>query len=401
MRLAPVVRMLTALKNLHLWRSLRFPDAIEQRFQRFYAARYRRQMRVSLAICVAGLYTVLIFHALASPTFLLQHPLSRFGSLIALTVLTLMAQGKWMRRWHQPILLLATLIAVMHVLVIATVAPAALRYTAFSGVFVVALAAAAMLRLQFRYAVAFCVLYPLMCLTWSAYMDEAPRVMLSQAMLLFIGNVMALTNNWLMEFGARRSYVQLRLLTLEKAETKSANLRLRQLLDRDALTGIANRRHFDETLIHEWRRARRAQTALSVLMIDVDHFKNYNDHYGHQAGDQCLRDLAQELARCFQRSGEVLARYGGEEFVVIQAGNNAADATHSAEVARQAIERRVLPHAASPVAPVVTISIGVATMNPNSAIEPAAIVAAADRALYAAKHAGRNRVLHIQQMETA
>lgn len=391
--------MLSTLRHWPLWRSLRFPQAIEQRFQRFYAARYRRQMRVSLAICVLGLYAVMIFHAVLSPEFLLQHPFSRFGSLFALTVLALLAQGRFMRRWHQLILLLATLIAVVHVLVIASVAPLPLRYTAFSGVFVVALAAAAMLRMQFRYAIVFCVVYPLICLSWSTMIGESTRVIMSQAMLLLVGNVMALSNNWLMEFGARRAYVQLRLLTLEKAETKTANLRLRQLLDRDALTGIANRRRFDETLLHEWRRARRTQTPLSLLMIDVDHFKNYNDRYGHQAGDQCLRDLAQELAQCFQRSGEVLARYGGEEFVVIQAGSNLDDAMNSAEVARQAIEKKVIPHAASPIAPVVTISIGVATMSPSSDSAPEQLLAAADKALYAAKHAGRNRVAHASQIE--
>jgi diguanylate cyclase (GGDEF)-like protein len=169
-------------------------------------------------------------------------------------------------------------------------------------------------------------------------------------------------------------------------------LRLRQLLERDALTGIANRRHFDQTLVHEWRRARRSQTALSLLMIDVDHFKLYNDRYGHQAGDHCLRELAQELARCFQRSGELLARYGGEEFVVIQAGSSADEARHSAEMARQAIEQKVIPHAASPVAPVVTISIGVATLLPSGQSAPEQLLAAADQALYAAKRGGRNRV---------
>ncbi len=390
--------MMDAIHSLYLWRSLRFPPAIEQRFQQFYSARYRRQMRLGLIICVAGLYAVLIFHALFSPEFLLLHSLLRFGSLFVLTLLLVLARSQWMRRWHQPILLCATLTAVIHVLSIASVAPQALRYTAFSGVFVVALAAAAMLRMQFRYALVFCSIYPLACIAWSLWMNEVTRVVLGQAMLLLVGNVMALTNNWLMEFGARRSYVQLRLLTLEKAETKSANTRLKQLLDRDALTGIANRRHFDESLSSEWRRARRNQTPLSLLMIDVDHFKNYNDHYGHQAGDQCLRDLAQELAHCFQRSGEILARYGGEEFVVVLPGSTAEEAQHAAEVARHAIQQRVLPHAASPVAPVVTISIGAATVIPGADNSPEAMVAAADRALYAAKHAGRNRVIHAAQL---
>jgi diguanylate cyclase (GGDEF)-like protein len=113
-----------------------------------------------------------------------------------------------------------------------------------------------------------------------------------------------------------------------------------------------------------------------------------------------LRELSQELARCFQRSGELLARYGGEEFVVIQAGMTADDARHSAEVARHAIEQKLMPHAASPIAPVVTISIGVASVIPSSETTPEQLLAAADRALYAAKHAGRNRVEYAATLES-
>ncbi len=172
--------------------------------------------------------------------------------------------------------------------------------------------------------------------------------------------------------------------------------RQRDLLDRlcrlDGLTGIPNRRDFDEQLDREWRRATRAQEPLAAAMIDIDHFKGYNDTYGHPAGDACLRQVASVLAEGLNRGGDFVARYGGEEFICLFLGVGAKGLEGVGEKLRASVEALQIPHAASSASPWVTVSIGAAICQPTSELNSSVIVAAADAQLYAAKIAGRNRV---------
>jgi diguanylate cyclase (GGDEF)-like protein len=170
------------------------------------------------------------------------------------------------------------------------------------------------------------------------------------------------------------------------------SLLLQQLLSTDSLTGIANRRRFDDAFEREWRRCRRAGAPLSLLMIDVDHFKPYNDLYGHQQGDDCLRQVAQLLLEEMGRPGDLLARYGGEEFVCLlpEAGPFGARTVANRLVAK--IRRADITHPLSPASEQLTISIGVATASDLSG-SPDALVALADKMLYAAKDAGRDQVM--------
>lgn len=170
------------------------------------------------------------------------------------------------------------------------------------------------------------------------------------------------------------------------------NFRLEALSNTDGLLGIANRRYFDDRLATEWRRAIREQQTVSLLMIDVDHFKHYNDTYGHQAGDRCLQSITRAVLSAVRRPTDLLARYGGEELVALLPNTDLNGATVMAEEIRKAISDRHIEHAGSPVTAEVTVSIGVATVKPDQAAESAALVAASDKALYAAKIGGRNRV---------
>lgn len=167
---------------------------------------------------------------------------------------------------------------------------------------------------------------------------------------------------------------------------------LRTLSFADGLTGIANRRRFDEVLLREWRRCGRVQLPLSLIMLDVDQFKPYNDHYGHQAGDECLRAVAQLLAEQMMRPGDLIARYGGEEFVCLLPETDEDGAVQVAERLRETVADRRLPHAVSHVADHVTISLGVATARPMLDDTPERLTQLADGLLYEAKRAGRNRV---------
>jgi diguanylate cyclase (GGDEF)-like protein len=166
---------------------------------------------------------------------------------------------------------------------------------------------------------------------------------------------------------------------------------MRELTMTDALTGVANRRNFNDTMAVEWRRCGRLLLPLSVIMIDIDHFKQYNDHYGHQAGDDCLQQIAAAMKRCAARPQDLLARYGGEEFILLlpQEGPEGAEVVAQRMMAE--VRRLALPHALSPSAPHVTVSMGLASVIPPEGLSPDSLIRSADSLLYRAKHSGRNR----------
>jgi diguanylate cyclase (GGDEF)-like protein len=165
---------------------------------------------------------------------------------------------------------------------------------------------------------------------------------------------------------------------------------LRALTLTDGLTGVANRRAFDERLDAEWRRCERAQLPIALILVDVDYFKRYNDHYGHQAGDDCLVQVGGALRRTAGRPQDLVARYGGEEFVILLPQLDARGAEGVARRLRGELEQLAIAHAASATAPFVTLSMGIAGMAPSAGGTPSALVQAADTLLYQAKAGGRN-----------
>ena len=184
-------------------------------------------------------------------------------------------------------------------------------------------------------------------------------------------------------------------ITRDVTQHKDLEDRLEALAIEDGLTGIANRRRFDERLREEWRRAARERTSLALLMIDLDHFKKYNDEYGHLAGDQCLRSVARILAAEAQRTTDLAARFGGEEFVMLLPNTDAAGCARIAERIRRALSGAALPHALNRPSGRVTVSLGGAVCRPGDerAVEPVSLIEAADHAPYAAKNGGRDRLV--------
>ncbi len=175
-------------------------------------------------------------------------------------------------------------------------------------------------------------------------------------------------------------------------ELKYAREKLTKLAITDGLTGIANRRYFDDQLAHEWTRARRLNQTLAIAMIDVDWFKKYNDHYGHQGGDDCLRQVANVLSNVAKRDSDFVARYGGEEFAIILPMTQAENALELAKNSCLALSNLELPHALSDFGHV-TLSVGVAVGCPKQNTTPHNLLINADKALYTAKEKGRNRAV--------
>ncbi|MEH2206213.1 MAG: PAS domain S-box protein [Nostoc sp.] len=175
-------------------------------------------------------------------------------------------------------------------------------------------------------------------------------------------------------------------------QVQAANEELQRLATLDGLTQIANRRRFDEYLEAEWQRLKREQLSLSLILLDVDFFKLYNDTYGHLGGDDCLRQLASALKNIIKRPADLIARYGGEEFAIILPNTEIQGAICVAQTVRQGVRDLAIPHAQSRVCDRVTVSLGVVSIVPNAGISPPDLINAADKALYVAKQQGRNRV---------
>lgn len=228
---------------------------------------------------------------------------------------------------------------------------------------------------------------------WQAYPDW---VMLSWvvgssvAVTFFIGAIL--------ERQERIIFLQGLLLAHESGERERLNRKLARLAHQDGLSGLANRRHFDLVLKHEWERLQREQQPLVLLFIDVDYFKLYNDTYGHVAGDECLAAIGQILNSAVRRPGDVAARYGGEEFVVLLSATEINGAREVAERIIADIDALAIPHSSSSVSAHVTVSVGLAMQVPKTDSSAASLLAQADQALYAAKHEGRHRLVVAEGM---
>lgn len=174
---------------------------------------------------------------------------------------------------------------------------------------------------------------------------------------------------------------------------KDANKKLQELSFLDGLTGIANRRYFDEVYASEWKRCLRENRPITLILADIDCFKTYNDNYGHQTGDECLKKVAMEIKNQCRRPGDLLARYGGEEFVILLPFTDHSGGLFIAQNLRHCIESLVIPHAFSLAGSFVTVSVGLATEIPTSDTSLEHLLRCADEALYEAKRTGRNKVV--------
>ena len=248
---------------------------------------------------------------------------------------------------------------------------------------------------RFRFWHAFCtswLTFLLYVLTVSQIAAMPSLVVINSSIVLFSAIIISLIANYQMENDLRWNYLRNLLKEIETIRLEKAKTELEHLSSSDVLTGLTNRRYFDSFLDKEWRMGIRNQTPVSLLFLDVDDFKAYNDNYGHQAGDVCLQKIAAVIRRGVHRSRDLCARYGGEEFVVLLPDTAQESALHIAEAIREGIEMERVPHSFSRATSHVTVSIGVASIIPQREVDQSFLVEMADRALYKAKEMGRNQV---------
>ncbi|RZL10625.1 MAG: GGDEF domain-containing protein [Rubrivivax sp.] len=374
---------------------LQFPQTLETRYQADKASERLGLLRRG------ALWTLLLFNALLLPDWLMVP--DQFEAALRLRVMVyspLILVGLFfikdvsgpVREWSMlPLSLVAAGITVMLSLSSTDVlAPAYLICLApilmFNG---------SILRTRFWIALLIDMLVLAMFLGALAALPDPPMaIMIPLGLAILSTVVFTLFGLYWLEHEERVNWVMQQREALLEAQLAQANGHLHRLARFDMLTDVSNRRHFDEFIEHVWSRARHDGTEVALMMIDVDHFKAYNDHHGHPAGDACLRDVAGALARHLRRPGDLVARVGGEEFAVVLPHANVMQAQATAERLRAGVALLALPHPASPEAERrVTVSVGVACL---AAGEPGAslarLMATADAALYEAKARGRNQV---------
>jgi len=358
---------------------LKFNALLEKEFRDFYLAQNLSRGRLSMLMALVPACTVVVIDLLLdAPT----HPLTswRMGLLFPLLLATAAAMYLPMAKHHHTAIAGASVLA------------GGLLITYFAHVELVQggpnMVGAQMLAMLFAclfFGLLFDVAMALgsVLLSWhfvAAVIVGVPTdEMWYSAGLLVTTAGAALITTYKLEHITRTSFLETRLL--------------HTLAERDGMTGLYNRRIFDDYAKRIWRQSRREGQALTIVMVDIDDFKVYNDLYGHQAGDDTLKKVAETIARCAKRPFDFTARYGGEEFVLLLYGPPSDYSRSLPEQIRLDVLELAIPHAGSRVADVVTVSVGVAVVEPNSARSLAGAIQVADEALYQAKQEGRNRVV--------
>lgn len=382
----------------------RFPAALERQFVNDSAPRRLRYFLLSGLLSLFVFNGFLLVDYLMAPDVFWLAVKIRVGMFTPFAIIALLCV--WLKR-HSMSPQTSTLVGDYLVVISGAFAAACLAYILSNshaptsqyyhvGLMVVIMYGNMVQRLRFWYAVAFSLTVYLIHIGGVMMVPAFnPRLILPITMLIGATMVFTLMANYALERDERRQY----LLSMRRKhllqDLGEVQQRLQQLSRMDTLTGLFNRRHFQQYLEQTWQRALYDQAPVAVLMLDVDHFKQYNDRYGHPVGDQCLMQVAHAMQDSLRRPGDLVARYGGEEFIAVLPGADKETAHQAAERIREAIIKLGIPHEASATAPVVTTSIGVVSCRAREGVQEQDLIAAADSALYKAKQAGRNQVLSL------
>lgn len=378
----------------NVW-TLRFPKALEARFEQDTA---KERLRT---LTIAGTLVAFVLNVFLLSDWAMVPDVFDLGLRLRLWVFTpccligMWALSKIPSTLARELMAIGACIMACVISVYlcsASHSPHAAPYT--TGLSMVMLYANVFVRMRFWMAVptTLLVLMSFVVSLWTVQ-GHTPALSIPIGLVMLSTALFTLYHLYTLEQDERLNYLlSLRHRRLQQ-ELKQANQQLEQVSRSDALTQVANRRHFDDVLARLWDRAQGDDASVSIIMVDVDHFKAFNDQHGHPAGDACLVKVAESLKHSLRRPGDLLARYGGEEFIAVLNRMPLSQAQAVAERMRGAIEALDLPHESSPMHPQVTVSVGVASMRPHDRhASPQRVIALADEALYQAKNRGRNRV---------
>ncbi len=381
---------------------LNFSPIVERAFLRYYLSKYIWQMRIAASLGVL-LYAVFgILDMIVFPEVALKLWFIRFVLVIPLGLLFIFLS---FRINNESLLqLLHSFLVVVGGLGIVAMIYVAHPYKShlyYAGLMLVLFYAYTLSALRFYYSLASSLaitfLYPFVDLI---FVKTPLENLITNMFFLGSVNLIGAPVAYLLERHSRKDFLLTMLLALEKRKTEQLNVKLRDMSYVDGLTGVANRLKFEEFFRKEWVRAGRMKRPISLLMIDIDYFKNYNDLLGHLEGDECLRKVAQVMKRHVRTEIDLVARYGGEEFVVVLPETELRDALKVADRIRKDIEDLKIAHPASEISNYVTVSIGVASIVPMDNLSRTVLISMADKALYRAKNSGRNRVEFYQPEDT-
>jgi diguanylate cyclase (GGDEF)-like protein len=358
---------------------LRFSDLMEEEFRQVYAERSHPKIR-QILIAAAALVLVSLIIGVVRATLSWPTAVYVLGITLPVLMATLLQTYKE-ASYRRLQVLLALTTFLLGLICISLSLRGSLHGAAYHFAAMVAwvFMVWVVLGLQFRYAAATAVAlsfsYVWGQLSWDFPLNE----LYFSAVALLTVNIIGGYCCYQLESAVRQAFHESRLLN--------------ELAERDGLTRLYNRRRFDHNVERLWRQSRRDQSQLTLMMVDIDHFKAYNDCYGHQAGDDALVRVAEVISSCAQRPLDFAARYGGEEFAVVLYGPVHDHGRELSEHLRHTVEELKIPHAESPTSPWLTVSIGVAVVNPGTARSLAGAIQLADEALYQAKEEGRNRIV--------
>ena len=377
------------------FRGLLFEPELERRFLTDTAPE-RLRVIITAAILLVILFTGhLLGDKLMIPDMFEQAVVLRLGIFLPLCLMGLYFQIRFATPYQRELLIVAAGLlatAIFVYLCVSSHDPMAPPY--LTGLSMVVLFSNSVAQMRFWLALAMDSVFFLVYV-WAGWLtQDAPiALMISGGIVMLSTITFTLVGCYSLERDERQNWL-LRVRTRHlMTALEQANDRLEKISRSDLLTEVANRRHFDDFLTQVWARAQVDGSEVSILMLDVDHFKAFNDHYGHPVGDECLKQVAATLKRRLRRPGDLVARFGGEEFIAVLTGTSASIATQAAERIRLAIENMQIPHLGSQSSSFITTSIGVACLRPRDAgATQTKLISLADEALYKAKSRGRNRV---------
>jgi diguanylate cyclase (GGDEF)-like protein len=397
---AAELNTLQQLLNDRGWR-LRFNEELEREFQQDYSRRYYLHMQVAgimglIAFMACGILDLIWMPEMAGRTWLIR----MVAGVPMWCPLLLSFWGKFRQKTGERNMQFFTFIfatsAVLGLIAISLNSVEPYNYYYYNAITVALVIIFVLSRIQFKWGVISAIImwFSLNAglIVFGPTINKLAIVIITN--YVFIGSAgSALMGTFLIERSLRQNYLQSRMLSLENRDLEESNLKLQYLSAVDGLTQIANRRSLDRSLNIEWQRALRKREPIGFIMADIDHFKVFNDTYGHQAGDECLRVVASSLKDYARRPGDLAARYGGEEFALVLTDSSAEQAGIIAEQMRDKIMNVVIKYKKNDPTHV-TASFGVASMVPGSGqSSPEALILAADQAMYQAKRSGRNRVV--------